>query len=78
MSSPDFSFPYPALCPARYPACVPPPSTRDTHPGSRPGHIPGSILLKKKGESIAIALPTSFGGTHKPRAPFMAQSGGAR
>ena len=59
MSSLDFSLPYPALCPGD----VLPPSTWDTAPGSRAGHIPGAILLKKKGESTAIALPTSFSGT---------------
>ncbi len=39
-----------------------------------------AILLKKKvGEEIATLLPPpSFDGTDKPRAPFMAQSGGAR
>ena len=37
-----------------------------------------TILLKKKGESIAIALPTSFDGTDKPRASSITQSGGAR
>ena len=41
---------------------------------------PAAILLKKKvGEEIATLLPPpSFDGTDKPRAPFMAQSGGAR
>ena len=39
---------------------------------------PAAILLKKKvGEEIATLLPPpSFDGTDKPRAPFMAQSGG--
>lgn len=39
---------------------------------------PGAILLKKKRASYAIARLSSFEGTDKPRAPFMAQSGGAR
>ena len=42
------------------------------------GSAPGAILLKKKGESIAIALPPSFDGTDKPRASSITQSGGAR
>ena len=37
-----------------------------------------AILLKKKRASYAIARLSSFDGTDKPRAPFMAQSGGAR
>ena len=41
--------------------------------------IAGSaILLKKKRASYANARLSSFEGTDKPRAPFMAQSGGAR
>jgi hypothetical protein len=39
---------------------------------------PDTILLKKKRASYAIARLSSFEGTDKPRAPFMAQSGGAR
>ena len=42
---------------------IPSPSTRYSGIGARVGQIPGAILLKKKGESTAIALPTSFGGT---------------
>ena len=56
---------------------IPSPSTWYSGMGARVVLIPGALLLKKKGESIAIALPTSFEGTDKPRAPFMAQSGGA-
>lgn len=43
----------------------------------RGGAAPGAILLKKKGESIAIALPTSFGGTDNLH-HSMNQSGGDR
>jgi len=70
MSSLDLLLLYPASCPG----CVLSPSTWDTAPGSRPGHILGAILLKKKWESIAIALPPSFDGTDKPRRV----AGGAR
>ena len=60
------------------PTGIPSTSSRYSGVGARVGQILGALLLKKKWESIAIALPPSFDGTDKPRAPFMAQSGGAR
>ncbi len=38
---------------------------------------PGAILLKKKRASYAIARPSSFAETDKPRASFITQEGGA-
>ena len=47
---------------------IPSPSTQCFGVGASPVLILGALLLKKKGESYAIALPASFGGTNTPRA----------
>ena len=49
---------------------IPSPSTQCFGVGARLVLIPGALLLKKKGESYAIALPTSFGGTNTPHTPL--------
>lgn len=66
-----------APCPTPNPTGIPSTSTRYSGVGARVGQIPGALLLKKKWESIAIALPPSFGGTDKP-CRHMARTGGAR
>ena len=49
---------------------IPSPSTQCFGVGASPVLILGALLLKKKGESYAIALPTSFGGTNTPHTPL--------
>lgn len=65
---------FPPKIPAPNTTGIPSTSTRYSGVGARVGQIPGALLLKKKWESIAIALPPSFDGINKPRRV----AGGAR